>query len=70
VATIVSLAVQAAAKYEAGFSAATDAVVWLWDIAINEFDLSEKRMFLKFFTGACSRPIGSFAQTAQALACT
>jgi hypothetical protein len=45
-------ALEAAAKYEAGFSNTTPSVVWLWDIAQNVFDLSEKRMFLKFFTGA------------------
>lgn len=52
-------ALRGAAKYEAGFSASVDAVVWLWDIAQNVFDLGEKRMFLKFFTGATgkSRPL-------------
>jgi hypothetical protein len=45
-------ALKSAAKYEAGFNQNTDAVVWLWDIAQNVFDLAEKRMFLKFFTGA------------------
>lgn len=45
-------ALKAASKYEAGFTASTPAVIWLWDIAENEFDLAEKRMLLKFFTGA------------------
>lgn len=45
-------ALESAAKYEAGFTNSTSAVVWLWDIAQNVFDLAEKRMFLKFFTGA------------------
>jgi HECT-domain (ubiquitin-transferase) len=41
-----------AAKYEAGYTTSTPVVVWLWDIACNEFELPEQRMFLKFFTGA------------------
>ena len=45
-------ALKGATKYEAGFGVTTDAVVWLWDIAQNVFELPEKRMFLKFFTGA------------------
>lgn len=38
-------------KYEGGFSTATPAVQWLWDI-VKELSLEEKKLFLKFFTGA------------------
>lgn len=47
-------ALENAAKYEAGFTVTTPAIIWLWDIAQNEFDLAAKKMFLKFFTGTKS----------------
>ena len=62
-------ALKNASKYEGGFTAATEAVVWLWDIACNEFGLPEQRMFLKFFTGArptCHAPASACARV---LAC-
>lgn len=53
-------ALESAAKYEAGFTVTTPAIIWLWDIAQNEFDLPAKKMFLKFFTGAKTyNPISS-----------
>jgi ubiquitin-protein ligase E3 A len=64
-------ALKGASKYEAGFSTTTPAVVWLWEIAQNEFELPEKRMFLKFFTGVHpgpSAPIDMFS-TSRASSC-
>jgi hypothetical protein len=40
------------AKYEGGFSAASQAVQWLWAIVREDFGIDEKKMFLKFFTGS------------------
>ena len=31
---------------------------WLWDIVKNEMELTERKMFLKFFTGSDRSPIG------------
>ncbi|KAK9808350.1 hypothetical protein WJX73_005232 [Symbiochloris irregularis] len=50
-------ALQSNARYEGGFSAEHRAVKWLWEI-VGEFDLNEKRHFLKFFTGSDRAPIG------------
>lgn len=44
-------ALRGAAKYEGGFTASSQAAVWLWELAIDVLAPAEQRMFLKFFTG-------------------
>ena len=50
-------ALRASARYEGGYSAASQAVVWLWEV-VGELAPDEARRFLKFFTGSDRSPIG------------
>uniref|UniRef100_A0A061R666 Ubiquitin-protein ligase E3 A n=1 Tax=Tetraselmis sp. GSL018 TaxID=582737 RepID=A0A061R666_9CHLO len=45
------------AKYDGGYNAESQAVVWLWEVLL-EFSEHEKHQFLKFFTGSDRAPIG------------
>ncbi|KAJ9519970.1 hypothetical protein QJQ45_014702 [Haematococcus lacustris] len=51
-------ALQRNAKYEAGYTATTPVIVWLWEMVQHELPLDEQKRFLKFFTGTDRSPIG------------
>lgn len=42
-------------RYFGGYHSSHPAIIWLWDILINDFTLAEKKSFLKFVT-SCSNP--------------
>ena len=42
-------------RYFGGYHSSHPAIIWLWDVLINDFTLAEKKSFLKFVT-SCSNP--------------
>jgi HECT-domain (ubiquitin-transferase) len=52
---------QAAAKYDGGFDAASEAVVWFWDI-LHSLPLEQKREFLRFTSGSDRAPVGGLGK--------
>eukprot|EP00873_Tetraselmis_striata_P010062 jgi/Tetstr1/430326/TSEL_020151.t1 len=45
------------ARYDGGYNAESQAVMWLWEIVL-QFTDTEKHQFLKFYTGSDRAPIG------------
>jgi ubiquitin-protein ligase E3 A len=50
-------ALQAAARYEGGFSPSSAAVKWMWEV-VQDMSLEKKRQFLSFVTGSDRAPVG------------
>jgi hypothetical protein len=52
---------QAAARYEGGFSPSSPAVVWFWQI-VRGMSLEQKRQLLAFSTGSDRAPVGGLRE--------